>query len=82
MDNMPPEEHIYTYYMTCLQSFEEYKSDIYLYCIDEDMIKKKTIMTLIFPELEYAATAWSPSKKNHIRKLERIQRTATKLSLG
>merc|ERR1712035_247280 len=34
---------------------------------------------MIRPKLEYAAVVWSPYKKKHIRKLERIQRIATKM---
>ena len=34
---------------------------------------------MIRPKLEYAAVVWSPHKKKDIRKLERIQRTATKM---
>ena len=34
---------------------------------------------MIRPKLEYAAVVWSPHKKNNIRKLERIQRAATKM---
>ena len=36
--------------------------------------------TLIRPKLEYAAVLWSPSTKKNIKKLERIQRAATKLA--
>ncbi len=47
--------------------------------LDGDMIRK-LIVTLICPRLEYAGVAWSPSLKKHIRKLERIQRVATKMA--
>ena len=46
--------------------------------LDEDMMKK-LITSMIRPRLEYAALVWSPNKKKDIRKLERIQRAATKL---
>ena len=46
--------------------------------MDKEMMKK-IIMTMIRPKLEYAETVWSPHKKKHIRKLERIQRMATKM---
>ena len=49
--------------------------------IDEDMIKK-IITTLIRPRLEYAALVWSPNLKKHIRKVESIQRAASKIPLG
>ena len=41
---------------------------------------KKLILTLVRPRLEYAPTIWSPSKTKHLRKLDRIQRAAAKLS--
>ena len=47
--------------------------------MDEEMVKK-ILVTLIRPRLEYAATLWSPSTKKNIRRIERIQRAATKLA--
>ena len=46
--------------------------------IDEEMTKK-LIASMIRPRLEYAALVWSPHLKKEIRKVERIQRAATKL---
>ncbi len=46
--------------------------------IDEEMVKK-LITSMIRPRLEYAALLWSPKLKKEIRKVERIQRAATKL---
>ncbi len=46
--------------------------------LDEEMVKK-LITSTIRPRLEYAALVWSPRLKKEIRKLERIQRAATKL---
>ncbi len=40
---------------------------------------KKLIISIIRPNLEYASVVWSPRLKKDIRKLERIQRAATKL---
>ncbi len=34
---------------------------------------------MIRPNLEYAEVVWSPHKKKHIKKLERIQKMATKM---
>ena len=34
---------------------------------------------MIRPKFEYAAMVWSPNAIKHIRKLERIQRVATKM---
>ena len=47
--------------------------------MDEEMVKK-ILVTMIRPKLEYAATLWAPSTKKNIKKLERIQRAATKLA--
>lgn len=46
--------------------------------INADMIKK-LITSMIRSRLEYAALIWSPSLKKEIRKLERIQRAATRI---
>ena len=46
--------------------------------LDADMMKK-LITSMIRPRLEYAAIVWSPHTKKNIRKLERVQRAATKL---
>ncbi len=45
--------------------------------MDKDMMKILT--TLIRPKLEYAEVVWSPCKKKHTNKLERIQRLGTKM---
>ncbi len=46
--------------------------------IDEEIIKK-LITSMIRPSLEYAALVWSPKLKKEIKKVERVQRAATKL---
>ncbi len=46
--------------------------------LDEEMMKK-LITSMIRPRLDYAPLVWSPKLKKDIRKLERIQRAATKL---
>ena len=40
---------------------------------------KKILTTMIRPKLEYAAVVWSQHLKKDINKLERIQRTATRM---
>ncbi len=45
--------------------------------MDKEMMRK-IILTMIRPKLEYASVVWSPHKKKEIRKLERIQKIATK----
>ena len=39
---------------------------------------KKIITTFIRPTLEYASVAWNPHKQKDIKKIERIQRAATR----
>ena len=46
--------------------------------MDKDMMKN-ILTSMIRPRLEYAAVVWSPHAKKNIRKLERIQRVATKM---
>ena len=46
--------------------------------MDKEMMRK-LVTTIIRPRLEYAQVVWSPYKKKHIRKLERLQRIATKM---
>ncbi len=45
--------------------------------MDKDMMWK--ISTTIRPKLEYVVVVWSPLKKKHRRKLERIKKIAMKL---
>ena len=46
--------------------------------MDMDMMRT-LISSLIRPRMEYAAVVWSPHTKKNIRKLERVQRAATKM---
>ena len=46
--------------------------------MDEEMLTK-IIKSMVRPRLEYAAVVWSPHLKKHIKKLERVQRAATRL---
>ena len=48
------------------------------YYMDKEMMKK-LISTIIRPRLEYAGVVWTPHKKKHIRKLERLQKMATRM---
>ena len=45
-------------------------------------IVKKVIESILRPKLEYAQVVWAPHLKKHVRKLERVQRAATKLVPG
>ena len=47
--------------------------------MDEEMLRK-LIVSMIGPQLEYATLVWSPHKKKNITRIERIQRTATRLA--
>ena len=40
----------------------------------------KLITSLTRPKLEYVAVIWSPDKKKDIKKIERLQRAATKMA--
>ncbi len=51
------------------------------YYLDEGMMKK-ILATLTRPQLEYAAAIWSPHMKKHQKKVERIQRLATRMIPG
>lgn len=46
---------------------------------DEDMVRG-LIVTLRHHRLEYSSMAWSQSLKKHVRKLEKIQRAATRMA--
>ena len=48
------------------------------YYMDKDMMKKY-MTSMIRSKLECAAMVWSPCLMKDIRKLERIQRAATKM---
>ena len=47
--------------------------------LNEEEIINNLITSLIRPKLEYVAVIWSPHKKD-IKKIERLQRAATKMS--
>ena len=47
--------------------------------MDEEMLRK-LIVSMIGPQLEYAALVWSQHKKNDITTIERTQITATRLA--
>ena len=46
--------------------------------MDEEMMREM-IVSLIWSRLEYPAVMWSPYKKIHISKQEKIQKAATKI---
>ena len=46
--------------------------------MDRDMMRK-ILTTMICPKLEYAAVVWSLHLKKDVRKLERVQKAATRM---
>ena len=76
-DNLSPEKHInkitgYAYLL--LRNIS-----VAFNYLDEERIKK-LITSMILLKLEYVAVIWSPHKKKDIRKIEGIQRAATKMA--
>ncbi len=41
-------------------------------------IKKKAYLAIVRPNLEYASSVWDPHQKNHINKIEMVQRRAAR----
>ena len=76
MDSLSPEKHINKITAETYNLLRNIRAAFNY--MDEEMIRK-LIMSLIRPRLEYAVLLWSPNLKKHIRKLERIQRAASKL---
>ena len=74
-DNLSPEKHINKITGDTYQLLRNIRM-AFKY-LDEEIIKK-FITSLIRPKLEYAAVIWSSYKKKDIKKLERMQRAATK----
>lgn len=76
-ESLTPERHINKATAKAANLLRRIKmSFIYL---DKEMMRK-IIVTMIRPVLEYAAVVWSPHNKKNIRKLERVQRAATKMA--
>ena len=75
-DNLSPEKHINRIFGDTYRMLRNIR--VAFHFLDKDMMKK-IITTMIRPKLEYAETVWSPHMKKHVKKLERIQRTATKM---
>ena len=75
-ENLQPEKHINGIFESTRRTLMNIR--VAFKYMDMGMMKK--IMTaMIRPKLEYAAVVWSPHMKKDIRKLERIQRAATKM---
>ena len=76
-DNLSPEKHINRITGDTHQLLGNIRM-AFKY-LDEVMITK-LITSLIRPRLEYAAVIWSPHKMKDIKKLEILQKTATKIT--
>lgn len=76
-DSLSPEKHINRITGTAYRMVINIRMAFHY--MDEVMVKK-LIESIIRPQLEYAAVVWAPHKKKHIKKLERIQRAATKMT--
>ena len=75
-DNLKPEKHIGKIFGDTYRMLRNIR--VAFHYMDKEMMKK-ILTTMIRPKLEYAAVIWSPHMKKDINKLERIQRTATKM---
>ena len=76
LDNNQPESHVNKIFGETYNLIRNIR--LAFHYMDKEMMKK-LITTMIRPKLEYAGVVWSPHKKKHIKKLERIQRIATKM---
>ena len=76
-EDLSPEHHINKIVSETLNLLRNIRTSfIYL---DKEMMRKIST-SMLRPRLEYAAVIWSPREKKHIRKLERVQRAATKMT--
>ena len=75
-DSLTPEKHVNKLFGETYRLLQNIR--VAFHYLDKEMMSK-IIKTLIRPRLEYAAIVWSPHRKKDIRKLERIQRIATKM---
>ena len=75
-DNLSPEKHIDRIFGDTFRMLRNIWMAFHF--LNRDMMGK-IISTMIIAALEYAEVIWSPYKKKHVLKLERIQRIATKM---
>ena len=75
-DNLSPEKRIDRSFGDTFRMLRNMRMAFYF--LDKNMMRK-IISTMIRPKLEYAEVIWSPHKKKHVLKLERIQRIAIKM---
>ena len=74
-DCLSPEKHIDEIFSDTLWMLRNMRMAFHF--LDKDVMRK-ILTTMITPKVEYAEAIWFPYKKEHVVKLERIQRIATK----
>ena len=74
--NLSPEGHINKIVGECLAIVAIIRTTFTYLDVD---IVKRIVESILRPKLEYAQVVWAPHLKKHIKKLERVQRAATKL---
>ena len=75
-DTLSPERHINGIFGSTYHLLTNIR--VAFHYMDKEMMKN-IITSMVRPKLEYAAVVWAPHKKKHTRKIERIQRVATKM---
>lgn len=75
-DTLQPGQHISEIFGSTYRLLSNIR--VAFHYMDKTMMEK-IITTMIRPRVEYAAVVWSPHLKKDIRKLERVQRIATKM---
>ena len=75
-NDLSPEKHVNKIFGKTYKMLQNI--GLAFYYLDEGMMRK-ILVTLIRPQMEYAAVIWSPHMKKHQKKIERIQRLATRM---
>ena len=75
-DNLSPENHIDRIFGNTFMILRNIR--MVFHFLDKD-IMRKIITSMVRPKIKYAEVIWSPHKKKHVFKLERIQRIDTKM---
>ena len=75
-DNLSPEKHIYRIFGDTFRMLRNIWRVFHF--LDENMVRK-ILSAMIRPKHEYAEVIWPLHKKNHVLKLEKIQRISTRM---
>ena len=75
-DSLSPERHINRIFGAAYGLLSNIR--VAFQYMDADMMRK-ILTCMVRPKLEYAAVVWSPHLKKDVKKLERIQKAATKM---